>query len=190
LAEFWDSWGACAYLIAAVWAFFEGETFVIMASAAGQTTELINPWLLLVSVWLGSFAGDQTWFTLGRRLGPAALKRFPRAQAQVGRASALLERYGVLFVLTFRFIYGVRNVASAACGIADMDHKRFAALNFVAAGLWASSFVTAGWFLGAALGPDRLLWGMGCLALLIIALVLARRLWPRRRIAEAGSLAD
>lgn len=191
MAEFWESWGALAYLIAAAWAFFEGETFVIIAGAAGQATGLINPWLLLISVWLGSFAGDQTWFTLGRRLGPAALKRMPKAEAQVKRASVLLERYGVLFILTFRFLYGVRNVASAACGIAGMDHRRFAVLNFIAAGLWASAFVAAGWFLGAVLGPDRLLWGMGCLALLVISLVIARRLWPRRRpVAQAGGVAD
>lgn len=167
-----------AYGAAALWAFFEGETFVLVAGALGATTGLVNPWLLMVSVWLGSYLGDQTWFFLGRRYGPRALRRFPRAEAQVGRARGLLDRYGSLFVLSFRFLYGIRNVASAACGIAGMEHRRFAVLNFFAAGIWAASFVWAGWFLGALLGPTNLLIVLGLAAATIVTLVILRR---RRR---------
>ncbi len=190
MAELWEAWGTLAYVIAAGWAFFEGETFVILAAAAAETTGLIDPWLLMSCVWLGSFAGDQTWFLLGRRFGPAALKRIPNAQKQADRAAGLLDRYGVLFVLTFRFLYGVRNVASAVCGVAGMDRKRFAILNFAAAGVWAASFTAAGWFLGRALGPERLLWLLAGVALFVVALVLLRRLWPQRRIAAAPTGAD
>ena len=35
MAEFWAEWGMLAYGAAAIWAFFEGETFVLIASAAG-----------------------------------------------------------------------------------------------------------------------------------------------------------
>jgi membrane protein DedA with SNARE-associated domain len=178
---FWEQWGGLAYVAAAIWAFFEGETFVLVAAAAGATSGLIDPWILMISVWLGSFAGDQTWFTLGRKLGPSALKRFPRASRHADRAALLLERYGVLFVLSFRFLYGVRNVASAVCGIAGMPHKRFAVLNFIAAGIWAGSFVAAGWFLGSLLGPTRLLWVLGGTAVTIIIVVVVRQIWKRRR---------
>jgi membrane protein DedA with SNARE-associated domain len=176
-----------AYLAAALWAFFEGETFVLVAAAAGAATGVIDPWILMVSVWLGSFCGDQTWFTLGKKFGPSALRRFPRAEVQVARASQLLERYGALFVLSFRFLYGIRNVASAACGIAGMDHKRFAFLNFIAAGLWAGSFVAAGWFLGALLGPKNLLWGLAGLAVTIVSIILVRRYLRNRRLAAAAA---
>ncbi|MBS0643952.1 MAG: DedA family protein [Proteobacteria bacterium] len=190
MAELWEAWGMLAYAIAATWAFFEGETFVILASAAAEATGLIDPWLLLVCVWLGSFAGDQTWFFLGRRFGPAALRRIPHAQRHADRAAALLDRYGVLFVLSFRFLYGVRNVASAVCGIARMDRKRFAVLNFIAAGLWAASFTAAGWFLGRALGPERLVWLLAGVAVLAVSLILVRRLRSQRRIATVPSGAD
>jgi membrane protein DedA with SNARE-associated domain len=181
VAEFWAQWGALAYLAAAAWAFFEGETFVLVAAAAGAATGLVDPWILMVSVWLGSFAGDQTWFTLGRRFGPAALQRFPRAEAKMVRASVLLERFGALFVLSFRFLYGIRNIASAACGIAGMDHRRFAILNFIAAGLWAGSFVAAGWFLCALLGPERLFWCLAGVAMAVVAFFVARRALRGRR---------
>jgi membrane protein DedA with SNARE-associated domain len=186
VAEFWAEWGMLAYAAAAIWAFFEGETFVIVASAAGAATGLIDPWVLMVCVWLGSFAGDQTWFALGRRFGPAAVRRIPGAERRVGQASAMLERHGTLFVLSFRFLYGIRNVASAACGIARMDWRRFLVLNFIAAGIWAASFVAAGWFLGALLGPERLFWVLGGVALTVITALILRHLLRRRRERRAA----
>jgi membrane protein DedA with SNARE-associated domain len=174
LAEFWREWGDLAYLAAAVWAFFEGETFVLVAAALGAATDMVDPWLLAGSVWTGSFLGDQLWFALGRRYGPAAVRRFPGAQRRLDLALSFIERYGVLFVLTFRFAYGVRNVASAACGMTDMARLRFACLNFVAAGLWAGSFVAGGWFLADWLGPDGVGWLLGSIGLLAIGWIVLR----------------
>ncbi len=181
MEEFWEHWGALAYVAAAMWAFFEGETFVLVAAAAGATSGVVDPWILLGSVWLGSFAGDQTWFTLGKRWGSKVLLRFPRANRHAERAKELLDRYGPLFILSFRFLYGIRNVAAAVCGIAGMPRRRFALLNFIAAGVWASSFVAAGWFLGNLLGPTNLLWLLGGLAITIVGILLLRQVWRRRR---------
>ena len=89
MAEFWAEWGALAYLGAAAWAFFEGETFVLLASAAGKATGLINPWYLLVSVWLGSYLGDQVWFTLGRKFGVGVAKRIPGAERRLDLCDGL-----------------------------------------------------------------------------------------------------
>lgn len=183
MAEFWEEWGALAYAFAALWAFFEGETFVLAASAIGAATGLIDPWILMVSVWGGSFAGDQTWFTLGRKCGPAALRRFPGAQSRVDAAAALLQRYGTLFVLSFRFLYGIRNVAAAVCGLTGMSWPRFATLNFVGAGIWAGSFVAAGWYLGELLGADTLFWIIGSVGLVALFLFLVRHFRRRRAVA-------
>lgn len=161
MAEFWAEWGALAYAGAAVWAFLEGETFVLLAAAAGRATCLVNPWILIASVWFGSYAGDQLWFALGRRYGVRALRRFRRAEERLACAGSFVERYGDLFVLAFRFVYGIRNVAAAACGMAGMSRLRFAVLNFIAAGIWAASFVAIGWYLAAWLGARRAAWFIG-----------------------------
>ena len=145
---------------------------------------MVDPWLLALSVWLGSFAGDQLWFALGRRYGVAAVRRFPGAQHRVEVALSFIARYGVLFILTFRFAYGVRNVASAACGMTDMHRLRFAALNFVAAGLWAGSFVAGGWFLADWLGPQGVGWLLGTIGIAAIGWIVLRA-WRGR--AAVGS---
>ena len=186
MAEFWAEWGALAYAAAAAWAFCEGETFVLFAAAAGAATGLIDPWLLILCVWGGSFAGDQLWFALGRRYGPRALRRVPSAERRLAAAAALLDRHGALFVLSFRFVYGVRNVAAATCGIAGMGRARFALLNFAAAGLWAASFVAVGWYAAEWLGVETLAHVAGALGLAALVAIGAR-IWVRRqRLASAA----
>lgn len=185
MAEFWAEYGAVAYALAALWAFFEGETFVLAASAVGAMTGAVNPWILMLSVWFGSFLGDQTWFTLGRRYGPGILRRFPGAEAKFSNATGLLDQYGTWFILSFRFLYGIRNVAAAACGMANFDRKRFMLLNFIAAGVWAGSFVAAGWFLGGLIGPENLFYAIAGVAMLVLAIFVWRRFRKRRVVANA-----
>ena len=62
-----------------------------------------------------------------------------------------LERYDTWFILTFRFIYGVRNFASFAMGLARINPLRFAVLNFIAAFVWAILFAGGGYLFGHAL---------------------------------------
>ncbi len=184
VAEFWAEWGLLAYAGAAGWAFFEGETFVLLAAALGRATGGVDPWALAICVWLGSFAGDQVWFFLGRRYGAKAVRRFPGAERRLTQAIDFLDRFGVAFVLTFRFAYGIRNVAAAACGMAGMSRARFALLNFVAAGIWASSFVASGWYLAAFIGQNGICYLLGGLGLAVMATLVLKM---RRRRAPVSA---
>jgi membrane protein DedA with SNARE-associated domain len=182
-----QEWGNAFYPIAFLWAFFEGETFVIFGGM-GAHLGVINLYWLIASVWIGSFCGDQCWYWVGRKWGAKALTRFPAAEEKAGRILSWLERYGVGFILVFRFIYGVRNVASVAVGMSGMPWTKFMIWNFIAAGIWACSFAGAGYLFGeaaAAAGEH------GTKILLLIALViggaiLARKSlrWIRRRSAQ------
>jgi membrane protein DedA with SNARE-associated domain len=141
--------GAYFYLIVFLWTFLEGETVVLFAGFAAAQG-LLDPWLLLVFAWLGSFSGDQCYFWLGRNYGVRLLDRFPRWRPGVDTALSWLERYDTGFILSFRFIYGVRNFSSFALGLSAVRWERFLRLNCVAALLWAASFVGVGYFLGHA----------------------------------------
>src|ERR1700756_3350075 len=115
--------GTCFYLIAFLWTFLEGETFVLFAGFAAAQG-LLNPFLLLTAVWLRSFSRDQTYFWIGRCFGLRLLKRFPKWRHGVESALYWLERYNTGFILTFRFIYGIRNFSSLSMGLSAIHWKR------------------------------------------------------------------
>lgn len=146
------------YLLTVVWTFFEGETFVFFAAIAASNG-LINPFYLCLCAWLGSYCGDQTWFFAGRILGPPVLRHYPGVQSRIDMVHRWVREWGTVFVLTFRFIYGIRNFSSVAIGLSDMSIKRFMFLNFIGAGIWSLSFVLTGYFFGAAISETVGSWG-------------------------------
>lgn len=146
------AYGSWFYAATFLWTFIEGETFVIFAGVLIAQGLLDGPFLLACA-WLGSFCGDQCYFSIGRFFGPRLIRRFPTWQRHVNAADAWLKRYATLFILTFRWIYGIRNFASFALGMSNTRWHRFLLLNFIAAGLWACGFAGGGVLLGTALQP-------------------------------------
>src|SRR5262249_37844356 len=112
-------YGELFYLITFAWTAIEGETFVIIAGYLAQKGYL-NIGALFMAAWFGSFLGDQIVFTLGRRYGMRILDHFPKIEPAVERAIGWLERYAILFILSYRFIYGVRNVSGIAVGLSHV----------------------------------------------------------------------
>lgn len=146
IAELLQEYG---YWLILGWTLVEGETIVIIAGIAAAAGHM-KLWMIILVAWIGSYCGDQIYFTIGKRYGPALLRKFPWAQGPVDRAGRLLNKYDIWFILTFRFLYGVRNVTPPALALAGVPHRRFAFLNFFAAGLWAVSFAGAGYLFGQA----------------------------------------
>ncbi len=139
--------GDLFYLITFVWTALEGETFVIFAGLAAQKG-LVNIWLLFFASWLGSMCGDQVFFLLGRKFGTRILHHFPKLEPGVERALGWLEKYAVVFILSYRFMYGLRNVSGVAVGLSHIPWKKFALWNAVAAFVWAAAFAGFGYMFG------------------------------------------
>lgn len=144
-----NDYGAWIYALIFVWTFFEGETFVLFAGLAASKGYLTWGGVFFAA-WLGSFAGDQLYFWVGRRWGTLLLNRIPRWRPNVDSALDWLRRYDTGFILSFRFIYGVRNFASFAMGMSGLSPARFASLNLAAAFVWALAFAGFGFIFGHA----------------------------------------
>ena len=185
-------YGMWFYAFTFAWTFVEGETFVLVAGFAAAQGLLSAP-LLLLAAWFGSFAGDQCYFWIGRRYGLRLLTQRPVWRDRVDAALGWVKRYDKWFVLSFRFIYGVRNFSSFALGISGIGWYRFLVLNLTAALLWAATFVGAGYLCGHAL--ERVLgkiaerFSMVMLAAFAAAIIIAvviHRLRRRRPAATAA----
>lgn len=138
------------YLAIFVVTFLEGESIVIVAGLLAHEGLLELP-LVILSAFLGSYAGDQFWFYLGRRYGPQLVGRWPAVAWGVNQVMQRLDRYDTLFILSFRFIYGIRNIAPIAIALGGISPRRFAILNGIAAAVWATVFGCGGYFFGTTM---------------------------------------
>ncbi|MEI6708606.1 MAG: DedA family protein [Methylococcales bacterium] len=171
-----QSYGDWIYLIAFFWAALEGETFVIFAGLAAQRGYL-NIYELILAVGLGSLMGDQICFWLGRCYGTRLLHHFPKLEGGVKQAIVWLEKHAVGFILSYRFMYGIRNVSSIAIGMSHLRWEKFALWNFIAAFVWAVAFSNIGYLFGGLIqqmpeGEDKLVSGIHQVMLGVVGLFL------------------
>ncbi len=172
------------YLLVLVATFIEGESIVILCGTAAHDLG-INVELLALFAFAGSFIGDQLYYHLGRKYGTPLLSRWPTLGKKVDWAFRLVRDRPTLFVLSFRFIYGVRNIAPFVIGIVRVPRLRFILLNFIAAQIWAHTFAWGGYFVGQALqhwfGSNRWYVLLGFVAL-AVAIGLYGYLAQRRKL--------
>ncbi len=130
--------------------FFEGETILVLAGVAASFGKLELDWVLLTA-FCGSYAGDQLWYYLGRYKGRQLLERNPRWHNMGERALRLIKRRPDLWVLIFRFFYGLRTVMPVAIGLSGYPPLRYLVLNGIGAIVWALTVGYAAFYFGAAL---------------------------------------
>ncbi|MDH0748420.1 DedA family protein [Pseudomonas sp. GD03842] len=137
------------------WAIFigcllEGETILILGGLAAHQTSLRLVDVIAVAT-LGGMIGDQILFWIGRSFGPRLLPRLHRKQAAIDRVSDLIKRYPTASIFSVRFLYGMRLVGPLVIGASRLSPFRFAVINLLGAGVWATLFVMAGYWAGQAL---------------------------------------
>jgi membrane protein DedA with SNARE-associated domain len=137
------------YVAILIGTFFEGETILLVGAFAAHQGYLRIDLVILIA-FIGSCAGDQFWYMLGRRYGRARLLKRPILADRIERITRWLDRYPTAFILGFRFVYGIRNIAPVAIALSKIPPWRFYVLNVVAAALWAATGGLAGYIFGAA----------------------------------------
>ena len=139
--------GEAAYGLMFGYAFLHTLLLALFAGYAAGTGAL-DPGKLIAVCWAGSFLGDVVRFWIGRHFATRWLRRVPRLQRAVQTAARLADRHHLWMILIHRFPYGIRGVAGIAYGMSRISWPVFLAMNFIAAGLWATVTVSAGYFFG------------------------------------------
>ena len=115
----------------------------------------INIWLVIVVLFTAAAIGDNTGYTLGKKLGPKLFKRPDSLlfrQENVAKAQEFYDQHGGKTIIIGRFIPIIRTFVPLIAGVAKMNHKTFFIFNIIGAILWAAGVTLLGYFLGAALG--------------------------------------
>lgn len=145
-------------LAIAIGAAVEGQTSVIAGGVMARE-RILSPAVVVLAAALGSGIIDYLLFVLGRSFRHTRWVKKTAARPAFEKALVLIERYPAGFILSFRFIYGLRAAGPVAVGVSSVSTRKFAVLNAVAAGIWAGAFVALGYAFGPAV--MSLLQGLG-----------------------------
>ena len=134
LSELLQQYGYIAVFVAGL---FEGETILMLGAFAVHQGYLSLPPLIACGA-AAAFVTDQFYFHLGRRKGAELLATRPKLQAHVERVNGFVGRHPVATIFLMRFAWGLRIALPATLGMGPMRAPLYAALDAVAALLWAA----------------------------------------------------
>ncbi len=168
----------------------EGETSVIAGGVLAHR-HLVPLWGAALAAALGSCVADQLFFAAGRYFRDNRRVRAMSERPAFAKALVTLERHPVLFVLGFRFLYGLRTVSPMAIGTTAIRTRTFLLLNALAAAIWGVLFTGIGYAFGG--GIEELFGGFlsagrlipiatGVIVLLVTVAQVVR--WLHHRYAE------
>ncbi|WP_448678706.1 DedA family protein [Pseudomonas nicosulfuronedens] len=164
--------------------FFEGETILVLAGFLAFRGYMQLEYVIAVA-FCGSYAGDQLWYFLGRRHGRKLLARKPRWQKMGDKALEHVRKHPDLWVLSFRFVYGLRTVMPVAIGLSGYPPARYLLLNGIGAIVWATVLGSAAFYFGSVL--EGVLGNIKKYELMVLGglVVIGLLFWLRRRFKAA-----
>jgi membrane protein DedA with SNARE-associated domain len=127
--------------------FAEGESLLLLAGYFAQRGYLELA-AVISTAFVAAVCGDQFFFHLGRRHGTALLKRFPHLRGKVQSALERVERNQAKFVLSMRFLWGLRIALPIALGLTTMSAVRYLWLNLISAAVWSTVVTLVGFTAG------------------------------------------
>lgn len=142
--SFVQEWGYIAVFLGAI---VEGETVILTASALAAL-DYLNIYKIMIITFCTTVVVDQILFQVGRRYGPAFFERYPKLKPRVNKAFHLLHRFDKWFILSFRFIYGIRVISPIVIGAARIEQKRFIPLNIISGLIWTVISCYSGYMMG------------------------------------------
>ncbi|WP_027146373.1 DedA family protein [Mesorhizobium sp. WSM3626] len=188
--HFIEQYGLLAVFLGCV---AEGESAAILGGFFAHQHVFVL-WHAFVAAALGAFIGDTFFFTLGRSF--ADNRHVVRLRRRPGfrRAYRLLNTHPNIFVLSNRYVYGMRLVGGVAAGLSTIAAPRFVILNAISSVIWAVLFSTIGYVFGlgaeelvgqALMRHERLFVGLGIgLVVAVLAWLAARHIAKRERAKE------
>lgn len=155
-------------------AFIEGEVVLFTAGALVFHGSLeFSP--VAIAAALGSFAGDQFVFFLGRCYGTRVITRFPSLKQKSESIHRLLLSRKKTIAFALRFLYGLRTPGLIALGIGNIPWKTFLLLDLASSSVWAIIMTTLGYFMAKGLNfsffGNNPAWIIFALSILLLTLI-------------------
>ncbi len=138
--------------------FLPGDTLLLTAGVIAATGKLELPLVMLVCT-LGSICGDQLGYFIGKTFGSKVFSR-PKSRlfdpANVQKAKAFFDKYGMITIIVAQFIPVIRAFAPTMAGVSGVPYTKFLGLSVIGGVLWGAGLTSLGYFLGQVIGAATL----------------------------------
>ncbi|MGV9669547.1 MULTISPECIES: VTT domain-containing protein [unclassified Gordonia (in: high G+C Gram-positive bacteria)] len=123
---------------------------LIVAAKSADIEPFAPLWVLLVTIPIAAFLGDQVGYLIGNRLGYSLFKPNARVlkEKYIIEAHEFFEKHGPITIVLARFVPIVRTYAPLVAGAAKMRYSIFLTYNIVGAIAWGAGVTLLGYFLG------------------------------------------
>ena len=130
--------------------FLPGDTLLFPAGFfAGQGKFSLTAAILVA--WLAATLGNEMGYTIGQKTGPRLFNKKDSVvfrQEYLARAKGFYDRHGSKTILLARFLPIVRTFAPLIAGAAAMERRKFTVFNALGGGLWVTTVMLLGYWLG------------------------------------------
>ena len=130
--------------------FLPGDSLLFAAGALAASTGAMNPWVLILLLFIAAVLGDTVNYQIGKYIGPRVFEiesRFINKQHLI-KTQHFFERHGGKTIIFARFIPFARTFAPFVAGAGSMNYKFFLSFNAIGAICWVGSFITLGYLFG------------------------------------------
>ena len=130
--------------------FLPGDSLLFAAGALAASTGAMNPWFLILLLFIAAVLGDTVNYQIGKYIGPRVFEiesRFINKQHLI-KTQHFFERHGGKTIIFARFIPFARTFAPFVAGAGSMNYKFFLTFNAIGAICWVGSFITLGYLFG------------------------------------------
>src|SRR5262245_18461919 len=118
----------------------EGEV-VYTSAVVMATLGRLHPVAVLLSGSIGGWAGDQFWFHAARGRLSSWLNKFERMARRRRAIEGRMRRHATKFLLSIRFLPGLRIAIPLACAYSGISAIHFSGLSFLSALAWAGAIM-------------------------------------------------
>jgi membrane-associated protein len=177
----------CALLIGF---FLPGDTLLFAGGlVAAEAARGVHLGWLLTGVLIAAIAGETVGYLIGARMGlPVLRRRRGRVLTpeRVARAEAFTERWGVLAIISARWIPWVRTFAPLLAGATGMSWPKFMMANVVGALCWGPTLLLAGYLAASVPWVEHVSVVVAVVAIVATTVVGLVR-WRRSRTPETDA---
>jgi membrane protein DedA with SNARE-associated domain len=131
-----DSIARLGYIGVMIGTFLEGETTILLAGIFAKFGYLDLKRVMFFS-FLGTFAGDCSFFFLGKWFGKSVIERYAFLRGRATLANNIIHQYRHLILFMMRFLAGFRSIILLLLGCANVGSTRFLLVDFVSSAVWS-----------------------------------------------------